>query len=90
MSIRVISYVAIVMLLSGCTRIGSDAWCDQIKEQPKGGWTVEETTQFTKYCVLGFSPEKRCKKLEKKPKSDWSANEALEYAQNCVFDLNDD
>jgi hypothetical protein len=90
MSIRVISYVAIIMLLSACTKIGSDAWCEQKKEQPKGEWTVQETTQFTKYCVLGFSPDKRCKKLEKKPKSDWSASEALEYAQNCVFDLDDD
>ena len=90
MSIRVISYVAIIMLLSACTRIGSDAWCEQKKEQPKGQWTVVETTQFTKYCVLGFSSKKRCRKLEKKPKSDWSANEGLEYVQNCVFDLGDD
>ena len=90
MSIRVIIYVAIVMSLSACTKIGGDAWCEQQNKQPKGQWTVEETKQFINYCVLGFSPEKLCKKLEKKPKTDWSANEALEYAQNCVFDLDDD
>jgi len=78
------------MLLSACTRVGSDAWCDQQKEQPKAQWTMQETTQFTKYCVFGFSFKKRCKKLEKKPKSDWSANEGLEYAQNCIFNLDDD
>ncbi len=90
MSIRAIGLISIILLLSACDRVGSNAWCEKKKEQPKGEWTIDETTQYTKYCVLGFNSEKWCKKLEKKPKGEWTANEGFEYAKSCILDRDED
>ncbi len=90
MSIRAIGLISIILLLGACDRVGSNAWCEKKKEQPKGEWTIDETTQYTKYCVLGFNSEKWCKKLEKKPKGEWTANEGFEYAKSCILDRDED
>ena len=85
MNIKLAGLIVLSLLLGACDRVGSDAWCEKLEENPKGKWTVEEKGQHTKYCVLGFNSEKWCEKLEKKPKGDWSANEGSDYAKNCVF-----
>ncbi len=72
------------LFLSACNPVGSDEWCEKQKQTPKDGWTIGETSDYTKYCVFGVDPEKRCEKLEKKPKGDWTTNEAKDYAANCV------
>jgi hypothetical protein len=86
MKIRIVGLLAIVFVLAGCDRVGSEAWCEKQKEKPKGEWTMEETGDYTKYCVLGMDSEKWCEELEEKPKSDWSASEAADYAKNCLTD----
>ena len=72
------------LLITACDQVGSDAWCEKQSKKPKSDWTMGETGDYTKYCVLGMDPEKWCEKLEKKPKGDWTANEAADYAANCV------
>jgi hypothetical protein len=72
------------LLITACDRVGSEAWCEKQGKKPKSDWTMGETGDYTKYCVLGMDPEKWCEKLEKKPKGDWTANEAADYAANCV------
>jgi hypothetical protein len=74
----------IILMLTACDRVGSEAWCEKQKGIPKGEWTLEEVSDFTKYCALGMDSEKWCKKMEKKDKGDWTANEAADYAANCV------
>ena len=32
--------------------VGSEAWCEQMSEKPKGDWTVNEATDFAKHCVF--------------------------------------
>jgi hypothetical protein len=86
MSIKLSGLVVVILVLSACDRVGSDAWCESQKQRPKGDWTIDETSQYTKYCVFGLDSEKWCKKLEKKPKGEWTANEGIEYASSCVFD----
>lgn len=81
--------IAISVLISGCDRVGSEAWCDAMKEKPKSEWTMGETGDYTKYCVLGMDPEKWCEKMEKKDKGEWTANEAADYAANCVVGRSD-
>ena len=40
-------------LLSACApEVGSEAWCTQMKEKPKGDWTANEAADFTKHCLF--------------------------------------
>lgn len=84
MKLRILILVMAILSLSACDRVGSEAWCAKLKEKPKGEWTLDETGDYTKYCVLGMDPEKWCEKMEKKDKGDWTADEAAEYTANCL------
>jgi hypothetical protein len=47
------SALVVVMSLSACTpEVGSDAWCKQMEDKPKGDWTVNEAGDFAKHCVF--------------------------------------
>ena len=50
-----VSAFAIVSgLLTACApEVGSDRWCSQLADKPKGEWTADETKNFVAYCVLG-------------------------------------
>ncbi|HSG04081.1 MAG TPA: DUF3012 domain-containing protein [Marinobacterium sp.] len=42
-----------LFILPGCSaEVGSEAWCDDMKEKPKGDWTANEATDFAKHCLL--------------------------------------
>ena len=32
--------------------VGSDAWCADMKEKPKGDWTANDAADFAKHCIL--------------------------------------
>jgi hypothetical protein len=32
--------------------VGSDAWCEKMKETPKADWSTREAADFTKHCVF--------------------------------------
>ena len=32
--------------------VGSDAWCEKMKETPKGDWSTNDATEYAKNCVL--------------------------------------
>ena len=32
--------------------VGSEAWCSDLKEKPKGDWTANEAADFAKHCIL--------------------------------------
>lgn len=45
--------IAISFTLAGCApEVGSKAWCEDMKEKPKGDWTTNEATDFTKHCIF--------------------------------------
>ncbi len=49
----VISLCATLLLLGGCApEIGSEKWCAQLKEKPKGDWTANELADYTKHCLF--------------------------------------
>lgn len=57
MNRKSLSVVAIALITSifvaGCDpEVGSKAWCEDMKEKPKGDWTVNEAADFAKHCVL--------------------------------------
>lgn len=51
---RITLLLAAVMLLgSGCSpEVGSEAWCKQMQEKPKGEWTANEAADYAKHCVF--------------------------------------
>lgn len=50
---KVMFIAAMVGLLSACApEIGSKEWCSDLKEKPKGDWTVNEAKDFTKFCIF--------------------------------------
>ncbi|NOH98302.1 DUF3012 domain-containing protein [Vibrio sp. 99-70-13A1] len=38
--------------LMACTEVGSEAWCQDMKDKPKGDWTTNEATDFAKHCIF--------------------------------------
>ncbi|WP_193181237.1 DUF3012 domain-containing protein [Nisaea sediminum] len=39
--------------LAACSpEVGSEKWCANMKEKPKGEWTANEATDFAKHCLL--------------------------------------
>lgn len=55
---RILGAMFSVLTLVGCTpEIGSEEWCDDMKEKPKGDWTANEAKDFTKYCLLKLDKE---------------------------------
>ncbi|MBL1143254.1 MAG: DUF3012 domain-containing protein [Proteobacteria bacterium] len=43
----------LLVLLSACApEVGSEKWCTQMKEKPKGDWTANEAADFTKHCLF--------------------------------------
>jgi len=54
-----------VVFLAGCApKVGSDAWCKRLDAKPKGKWSVEETADYTKYCMLGMeTPSEKQKEM---------------------------
>jgi hypothetical protein len=39
--------------LAACApEVGSDAWCKQMADKPKGDWTANEAAAFAQHCIL--------------------------------------
>jgi len=40
-------------LLTACAaEVGSEAWCEDMAEKPKGDWSVNEAAEYAKSCVF--------------------------------------
>ena len=49
--------VVTVAVTAGCApKAGSEAWCEDLAESPKGEWTANAAV-YTKHCVLGIELE---------------------------------
>jgi hypothetical protein len=44
--------LTLAFLVTGCAKVGSEAWCNDMKEKPKGDWTANEASDFAKHCLL--------------------------------------
>lgn len=50
-TLALIPLLAVVLL--GCApEVGSDAWCANLKDKPKGDWTLNEAADYAKHCIL--------------------------------------
>lgn len=42
-----------VILLASCSpKVGSEKWCQAMKEKPKGEWTSNEAAEYAKHCLF--------------------------------------
>ena len=45
--------IAACVALMGCApEVGSEKWCEAMKTKPKGDWTANEATDYTKHCLF--------------------------------------
>jgi hypothetical protein len=45
--------VAMLLVLYGCApEVGSERWCNGMKEKPKGEWSANEAADFARHCLL--------------------------------------
>ena len=45
--------VAMFALLAACSpEVGSKEWCADMKEKPKGDWSTNEASDYTKHCLF--------------------------------------
>ncbi len=39
--------------LSGCSpEVGSEAWCQQMKDTPSGDWSGNQATDYARHCLF--------------------------------------
>ena len=45
--------VTLLLGLSACApEVGSDKWCANLKEKPKGDWSANDAANYAKHCIL--------------------------------------
>ena len=45
--------ILVVFSLVGCSaEIGSEKWCSNMGEKPKGDWSTNEVADYAKHCVF--------------------------------------
>ncbi len=44
--------VFVPLLLSCSPEVGSDAWCEDLKDTPKADWSTNDAAQFAKSCIF--------------------------------------
>lgn len=46
-------FAMVLFSISACApEVGSEQWCNNMKEKPKGDWSANEASDFTKHCLL--------------------------------------
>lgn len=46
-------FAVMVLFLPGCTPdVGSESWCEDLKEKSKDEWTANEIKNYTKHCIF--------------------------------------
>ncbi|MCI5149904.1 MAG: DUF3012 domain-containing protein [Candidatus Electrothrix sp. MAN1_4] len=43
----------VALMLSGCpATVGSERWCQNMREKPKTDWSANEAVDFAKHCII--------------------------------------
>lgn len=51
--VGIVSVLMLAVIAAACSpEVGSEEWCADLKEKPKGDWTANEATDFTKHCIF--------------------------------------
>ena len=50
---KTIAVIVATLFLSACSaEVGSETWCNDLKEKSKADWTAREAKDFTKHCIF--------------------------------------
>jgi len=53
LSCQMVLVACVALFFSACApEVGSERWCNNLKEKPKGDWSMNEAANFTKHCVF--------------------------------------
>ena len=45
--------ICVTIWLAACEpEVGSERWCENMREKPRGDWTANEALEFARSCVL--------------------------------------
>ncbi len=48
----------VIVFVAGCSpEVGSERWCRNMKDKPKADWTLGETRDYARYCMLEMDPD---------------------------------
>jgi len=47
-----VSVISLLSLSACAPEVGSDKWCANMKEKPKGDWTANEAADYAKHCIF--------------------------------------
>nr|WP_305455092.1 DUF3012 domain-containing protein [Photobacterium leiognathi] len=74
-----------VTLLTACSpEVGSEDWCNQLKEKPKGDWTANEATEFAKAALFASVL------IAKNNKEEPDGSFLLHHSLNKIFKTTDE
>jgi hypothetical protein len=46
-------WVLAACLTAGCApEVGSERWCETMKDKDRGDWTINEAADFAKHCII--------------------------------------
>jgi hypothetical protein len=46
------SFFLLTQLIACSAEVGSDEWCEDLEQKPKGDWTASEATDYAKHCIF--------------------------------------
>lgn len=50
---KLLSLLAVSFFVIACSpEVGSEAWCADLKEKPKGEWSANEASDYAKNCIF--------------------------------------
>lgn len=50
---KLLAITVVGWMLTGCSpEVGSEAWCEDMEETPKGEWTSNDAGNYAKHCVF--------------------------------------
>lgn len=49
---RLLPILALAAVSACAPEVGSERWCANIKEKPKGDWTANEAADYAKHCLF--------------------------------------
>lgn len=45
--------LSLFVVVAGCSpKVGSDEWCEDLKEKPKKEWSASEAADYAKHCIF--------------------------------------
>ena len=50
---RHIVLLALALLIGACApEVGSERWCEKLRDTPKGDWSLNEAADYAKHCII--------------------------------------